>query len=288
MQLVELQEAKEKFRKQGLGLAAVTYDNEATLKEFASLQHVEYPLLADPASQIIRDFRVLDPDNTDFNRAGDGSAPKNMAYPGYFVIDRHGIIREKFFENLYYERRTPGSLIASLFPELLESRGTTISAPHLRIRALQSDIDAEPGNRVSLIAEIELPRGIHIYAPGVKGYIPTELSVKPIPALVPQPPRYPASTTLALPAIHETVPVFQGRFRILQDVFVTLHDRDFLTSVRDSPDRSKKVRIEGVLKYQACDDRVCYPPAEATLGWDLIVKLRKMNPRASPENRRKD
>lgn len=265
----------------------MTYDNEATLKEFGDLQHIEYPLLADPASGMIRDFHVLDPDNSEFNRAGDGSAPKNMAYPGYFLIDRDGIIREKFFEHIYYERRTPGSLIAKLFPELLESRGAPTSAPHLTARALQSDLEAAPGNRVTLIAEVELPPGMHVYAPGVKGYIPLELSLKPLSELEPRPAEYPEPKTLKLPAIHETVPVYQARFRIVQDVFVTMN-RDFLISLRDAPNRSRTVRIEGALRYQACDEKVCYPPSEGKLAWELTVRLRKMNPRASPENRRKD
>jgi len=287
VQLVELQEAGERFARQGLGLAAVTYDNEATLSEFAKAQKIEYPLLADTESRIIRAFRVLDPDNSDFNRAGDGSVPGDMAYPGYFLIDRNGVIREKFFENLYYERRTPGSVIADLFPELVEAKGVPVSAPHLTVRTSQSDIDAAPGNRVTLIAEIELPAGVHVYAPGVRGYRPVQLTLKPARGFELQAPAYPPSRSLSLPAIHETVPVYEGRFRIRQDVFVGMTDREFLISVRDSPGRTKSVEVVGVLSYQACDEKVCYPPSRVSLTWNLAVKLRKMNPRAAPENQRK-
>jgi peroxiredoxin len=287
VQLVELQEARERFAREGLGLAAVTYDNEATLTEFSKAQKIEYPLLTDTESKIIRAYRVLDPDNSEYNRAGDGSVPGDMAYPGYFLIDRNGVIKEKFFENLYYERRTPKSVIANLFPELAEARGAPLSAPHLAVRTSQSDLDAAPGNRVTLIAEIQLPAGMHVYAPGVRGYRPVQLTLKPTRGFEPQAPQYPSSRSLTLPAIHQTVPVYEGRFRIRQDVFVGMTDRDFLISVRDSPGRSKTFPIAGVLSYQACDEKVCYPPSRVAMTWELAVKLRKMKPRASPENQRK-
>ena len=53
-------------------------------------------MLADPSSQIIRTYQVL-------NNEAVGQY-KGMARPGYFFIDTHGVIREKFFEAKYRER----------------------------------------------------------------------------------------------------------------------------------------------------------------------------------------
>jgi peroxiredoxin len=95
-----------------LKLAAISYDSPAILKDFALRHKIDFPLLADPDSEIIRSFQVL-------NSEAKGMT-KGMAHPGYFVIDTSGIIREKYFEAKYTNRLTANNLIGKLFPELTE------------------------------------------------------------------------------------------------------------------------------------------------------------------------
>jgi cytochrome c biogenesis DsbD-like protein len=212
---------------------------------------------------------------------------KDMAYPGYFVVGRDGVVTEKFFEEIYSDRHTPNNVLGRLFPELIETRRDRIRVPHLALRPGQSDQVAAPGNRVTLFVDIELRRGVHVYAPGVKHYRPLELRLATPAPFETRPAVLPSSKVLELPAIRERVPVFEGRFRVSRDVIAPGRDRDFLISVRDSPDHARTVEIRGTLLYQACDAKVCYRPAELPVSWRLTVKLRKMPARASPENRRK-
>lgn len=285
MQLVELQEARERFTRMGLGLAAVTYDNEATLKEFAAAQHIEYPLLADPTSRIIRAFGVLDPDNSEFNRAGDGSVPGDMAYPGYIVIDRSGIVTSKYFEDIYSDRHTPNNVLGQILPEIFEGSREPVRGSHLSARTGQSDLVAAPGNRVTLFVDIDLPRGIHVYAPGDHRYRPLELRLAPPPPFETRPVALPPSEVMEIPAIHERVPVYSGKIRVSQDVIVPGRQREFLISLRDAPDHAVTLEITGTLRYQACEAKVCYKPEEITLSWPLTVKGRRI-PRTSEQNRR--
>jgi peroxiredoxin len=285
MQLVELQEAKGRFTRHGLGVAGVTYDSPATLAEFAEKQHIDYPLLADPASQMIRAFGVLDPDNSDFNRAGDGSAPKDMAYPGYFVIDREGHVEEKFFEAIYSDRHTPSNVLGRLFEDGGKRGRDRIHAAHLTLRSGQSDAVAAPGNRVTLFVDISLPRGMHVYAPGVERYSPLELRLDPPDRFESRPPIYPTPRVMELPVIHERVPVYEKHLRIAIDLVVPGRSRKFFSSLEEALDHSREFEIPGTLRYQACDAKVCYRPTEAKVSWRLTVMLRDL-PRASPENRR--
>jgi peroxiredoxin len=85
----------------------MSYDSEEILKYFAERHTIEYPLLADPDSKIIRDYRVLNEEATGMQ--------KGFARPGYFFIDANGIIREKFFEAKYRERLTGNSVLSKLF-----------------------------------------------------------------------------------------------------------------------------------------------------------------------------
>ncbi|MGB9245320.1 MAG: redoxin domain-containing protein, partial [Candidatus Acidiferrales bacterium] len=156
---MQLQNAKQRFEKQGIKLAAISYDSPAILTDFAERHKIDFPLLADPDSEIIRSFDVLNAEAT--------GKEKGMAHPGFFFIDSSGVIREKYFEAKYTDRFTPNNVIAKLFPELTEEVSENIEAPHLRLTLEQSNRDVVPGSRVSLIAEIELPPDTHVYSPGV-------------------------------------------------------------------------------------------------------------------------
>jgi peroxiredoxin len=257
-QLVELQAARERFEKRGIKLAAISYDTEAILKEFAGAHKIDYPLLADPDSATIRKFKVL-------NRGAAGPQ-SGMARPGFFYVDGQGIIREKFFESNDLDRFTPNDVIVKLFPELAEQVGATVEAPHIRVSLAQSDRTVFPGNRVSLIADIRLPDGVHVYAPEVKGYKPIMLSLHPTADVVPTDLTYPPSKILYLKAIDEHVPVFEGEFRIVDEVTIN-RSPEFLAALGSG----KEIAITGELKYQACGETVCYPPASLPVSWKLDV-----------------
>ena len=192
-----------------------------------------------------------------------------MARPGYFVIDARGIIREKYFEAKYTNRFTANNLIGKLFPELTEEVSQTIDAPHLHLTLSQSDQTVVPGSRVTLTAEIELPPNVHVYSPGVQGYKPIQLVLHSSRGFDPAPTNYPASKTLYLKAIKEQVPVFDGKFKITQDV--TVSASKIGDGARALFGVEKTVSIEGELKYQACDETLCYPPTSVPVKWELRI-----------------
>ena len=192
---------------------------------------------------------------------------KGYARPGYFFIDTNGIIREKFFEAKYRERLTGNSLISKLFPELGQEVTETVEAPHLQLALEQSDSVSVPGTRVTLVAEVRLPPDVHVYAPGTQGYEPIQLVIEPIPQLELKPAVYPPSKTLYLPAIKERVPVFEGTFRISQDVRVNTGAETVGSIGKDG----KIFTISGKLEYQACDKTTCYLPTSVPVKWQLQV-----------------
>jgi hypothetical protein len=229
------------------------------LKYFADRQKVDFPMLADPGSKAIRDYHVL-------NTEAVGQF-KGMARPGYFFIDPKGIIREKFFEAKYRERLSGNNVIAKLFPELGEEVVDTVQAPHLEVRVQQSDRTSVPGSLITLITEVRLPREVHVYAPGTKGYKPIELSTDATPGIEVRAPIYPPSKVLFLSAINERVPVFEGTFRIRQDVKVSTA-AEFSNSLGAA---GKEFAISGTLHYQACDSKTCFLPNAVPVQWQLKI-----------------
>jgi hypothetical protein len=268
---VQLQNAKERFEKQGLYLAAISYDSPAILIDFGKRHKIKFAMLADPNSQVIRSFNVL-------NAEAKGIT-KGMAHPGFFYIDESGTIREKYFETKYTNRFTANNVIGKLFPELAEEVSDTVEASHLRLTLSQSDRTVVPGSRVTLTADIELSPDVHVYSPGVQGYKPIQLILRSSAGIELAPATYPTPQILYLEAIKEQVPVFDGNFRITQDVTVGVSK--VTDGARALFSAGKTVSIVGELQYQACDKTICYPPASVPVKWEL--QIRPLDLKRSPK-----
>ena len=90
---MELEQNLDAFRKHGLGVAAISYDSVAVLKNFGDRQHISYPLLSDPESKIIRAFDILN------ETVESGTAFYGIPYPGTFILDTQGRVIAKYFES---------------------------------------------------------------------------------------------------------------------------------------------------------------------------------------------
>jgi hypothetical protein len=84
-----------------------------------------------------------------------------------------------------------------------------------------------------------------------------------------------------LTAIDENLPVYRDRFRLRRDITIGQHAK-----VRPGLDGSGKFTVEGTLRYQACDDRVCYIPQELPVKWTFQYAEFDRQ-RVPPELRRK-
>jgi hypothetical protein len=219
-------------------------------------------LLADAESKVIRSFNVL-------NAEAKGMT-KGMAHPGFFYIDENGVIRETYFEVKYTDRFTANNVIGKLFPELTQEVSESVEAPHLGLTLSQSDLTVVPGSRVTLIADVQLPPGIHVYAPGAKGYRPIQLVLTKPGEVESGPVSYPNSKMLYFEPIQEQVPVFEGKFRITQDVTTGFSKTG--DGVRALLSSHKNLAITGELRYQACTSTLCYPPTSAPVRWELKVE----------------
>ncbi len=258
-QLIQLQAAKDRFEKQGIKLAGISYDSVEILKSFCARRNIEFPLLSDPDSKIIKQYEVL---NTEAVGQFAG-----MARPGYFYVDPQGVIKEKFFEAKYRERLTGNTLLSKLFPELGEEVTSTVEAPHLQLSVGQSDRVGVPGNLITLTAEVRLPPDVHVYAPGTEGYKTIKLVVDPLPEFELRRVSYPQAKILYLPAIKERVPVFEGDFRIRQELKVNSM-AEFSGALGAE---GKNVTIQGKLEYQACDSKICFLPTSVPVEWQLHI-----------------
>ena len=89
----------------------------------------------------------------------------------------------------------------------------------------------------------------------------------PTPGIVLTPVNYPHAEVLYLPAIKERVPVFEGKFRLTQDLKIS-SAAEFSSSLGTD---GKTLTINGKLDYQACDKKICYLPTSVPVQWQLQI-----------------
>ncbi len=252
---MELERHLPNIRAHGLGLAAISYDSVAILKNFSDRQHITFPLLSDPGSKIIRAFGIL---NETVPRDSRGYG---IPYPGTYLLDPSGRVVAKFFEN-DYKQRTPALEMLEETGAVLGIPRTTVDAEQLRLFSSASDEIVQPYKKVALFLDVRLASNMHVYAPGVKGYIPIDWKMTATPVARFYPARYPASQMLRLAVIKETVPVYRGHFRLAEDVVFGSK-----AGVKPLVNAHHDLTLTGSLRYQACDDHQCYLPQTIPLRW---------------------
>jgi DsbC/DsbD-like thiol-disulfide interchange protein len=257
-----------RIKAQGLGLAAISYDSVEVLKNFASRRGITFPLLSDPESKIIRSFGILNE-----------SAPKNpqffgIPHPGTYLVDPKGIVLAKSFVEDFRERDTAADLLLKQFGIRPEEAHATSDTKHFRVTTSATNQTVHQGQHLSLVVDIDLKPKMHVYAPGVQGgYIPIDWQVTESPDSKAGAVEYPKPEVLRLDAIKETVPVYQGHFRLTRELIIG--------TVKAPHD----VTVKATLRYQACDDRECFLPATLPLEW--VLHLEPLDTQRAPEGLRR-
>ena len=242
-QMLELQSRADEIKSRGLGLAVITYDSPAVLADFTMRRGITYPLLSDAGSATIKKYGIL---NTTVDRA---STDYGIPFPGTFVLDTHGVVTAKFFEEAYQERTTVSNIMVKLGQTGAGISARRISTNHLDVTTYASDQVVAPGSLFSLVFDVAPRKGVHVYAPGQHNYKVITVRLDPNPLVVVSPVRYPASETYVFAPLQERVEVYQKPFRLLADVAV-----DASREVRPKLASVDFVTITGTLDYQACDD----------------------------------
>jgi thiol:disulfide interchange protein DsbD len=123
-------------------------------------------------------------------------------------------------------------------------------------------VDAFSGKQVAVSLRVTLPKGIHVQAhkPDDPLLIPTVVTVTPPKGVTVAEVKYPAATPLQQAGRTETLQVLGPEFAI-----------DVLLAV-DATVKPGEIEVPVLLRYQACNDTTCFPPARASAAWRLNVR----------------
>jgi DsbC/DsbD-like thiol-disulfide interchange protein len=108
------------------------------------------------------------------------------------------------------------------------------------------------GERFSLLLRITPNPGIHVYAPGNPDNIPVSVAVAPAPGIAADAATFPKAEDFFFGPLAETFKVYTKPFVVTVPMRV-----EGKTSAGTD---AKEIAVTGTIRYQACDDRVCFPP----------------------------
>lgn len=240
----------------------MSYDSREVLKSFADRKQIKFPMLSDPGSKIIREYGILNETVEKSNTQIYG-----IPYPGTYVLDSNGVVIAKYFEDDYKERDTVSSILVRQFGISPQGPRTTQQSKQLSLSSSASTATAATGAHVALVLEIDLKPKMHVYAPGVEHYIAIDWQMEQADAAKAQPATWPKPEVLRLDAINETVPVYRDHFRAVRDIVFGPDAK-----LKALANEKGEITVKGTLRYQACDDRMCYIPASVPLQWTFIYQ----------------
>ncbi len=258
-QLVELQEGYRKFKKHGIKLYAISYDDQEVLSAFAEAYNIEYALLSDMDSAVIKKFGIL---NTQIE-PGD-AVLYGIPYPGTYITDEDGTVIQKFFHDTYKRREGPDLLIdAALGRVVLDEAAPAAGGTDdegIRVSATLHGGTIKQGAQREVVVRFDLPDGLHIYGePVPEGMIPTKVTVTGPEGLAVDAAIYPPTEPLRLESLDLELPVWSGRV----DIRVPVYALSALQSECRPLDQDS-IDIAVSVRYQACDDTVCLLPKTET------------------------
>jgi DsbC/DsbD-like thiol-disulfide interchange protein len=139
--------------------------------------------------------------------------------------------------------------------------GEPIATRHLTIATSATKETVAPGATVALNVDITPKASMHVYAPGQKDYIPVSITLAKNPAIKPLTVRFPTPEKREVKELGETQLVYNKAFRIVQEVAVG----------KNPAPKPGPLTVNGTVKYQACDDSICYAPITVPVTWTVTV-----------------
>lgn len=258
-QLGELQKALPRFEEAGIKLYAVSYDSPDALAAFAQAQGIGFPLLSDLGSEVIRRFGIL---NTIIPK--DDVPFYGIPFPGTYVLDEQGIVRQKFFPRHIAQRESADTVLESALGEILmgeEDPAVDGGDDDVQITAFFHGGPLRSGPRRRLVVRFELREGLHIYGePVPDGMVATQITVEGPEGLIVEPPIFPPTEPLRLEALDADLHVWSGRV----DIPIPIWANSKLVCVMRPVD-PKAITLDVTVRYQACDDETCLIPRTDTL-----------------------
>jgi len=258
-----------KLRTHGIHAASITYDARETLRAFGEANHIDYPLLSDAGSKVIRAFGIF---NT--NIPEDHAMMYGIPWPGNYLIASDGKVQDKLFLHDYQLRPSAAEVLLRHFGDTVSGNETTITTDVLQATITLSTDRCFPGQEIAVALKISLKPGWHIYgSPLPSNYQALELAFDS-PLLEEPSLPLPSPILTSLKAVNETLPVYDGEIEAIGTFRIKWSPpmpAPFLEALGDRIDPGKYT-INGALRFQACSEEICEAPQTITFTVPLQIE----------------
>lgn len=275
-QLVQLQQVAAELEANGFSLFAISNDPVEVLDDFATEHGITYPLLSDADSAVIRSFGIMN----QLIRPDEGRSMRwhGIAYPGTYFVDADGIVTDKDFHRHHARRSSGATVLARALGRPIELATEVVAEAEdadevedgqVAVRVGLSDPSLQLEVIATLAVDVEIPDGLHAYAPGAPSqFTPLAVEVEAAGLRV-GPARWPGPAMLEMIELGLTVPVLSGTVRVELPVTVTSElVRLGHEITEDSLD------IEVTVAAQLCDALACGLPRR--VGATLTVPIERL------------
>ena len=251
---MELQDHVEAFEAAGVRVIAVSPEPVEVIARFAERHGVTFPVLSDAGSAMINQYGILNTGVPEDHRL------YGMPFPGAYLTDAEGRIARKHFNTNYRVRESAETIIRGDLGEWHDPVGHPAASEGGAVSAALGSRELMPFSRIDVLVRIDLPEGRHAYGePVPEGLTATSVTVTGPEDLRVEPPVMPPTRPLFVEGIGEELHVFDGDIRVRVPI-------SYRSS--EAPGGGDTVPITVEVRYQACDELVCFLPAEERLTID--------------------
>ena len=231
------------LEKNGVHIAAVSYDSQEILSGFAEKHAIGFPLLSDRDSAVIRSFGIFN-----MNIAL-GLRAHGVPHPVDYLVAPGGIVIRKYFVPNYMHRVTASTVVLSEFGVVSEDAATvTIRSGALSAEIGLSTSKAFAGQQISFFAKVKMDPGWHVYGAPLPGeYTATTITFDD-PKVISQSFELPNAQPMEIASLGETLPVYGGSFEGRGSLLLKF------------PLDAGRIVLEGKLHFQQCSETVCEAP----------------------------
>jgi hypothetical protein len=151
-----LEQSRALLEKQGVHLAAISYDAVETLLGFAHKYNVGFPLLSDRESAVIRSFGI-------FNRnIAAGLRAHGVPHPVEYLVAPDGVIVRKYFVPNYQHRVTGAAVVLREFGAAGDASVVTMKSGAVTVKIGLASARAFAGQELGYFARFALEPGWHV------------------------------------------------------------------------------------------------------------------------------
>ncbi len=242
---MQLQQNLPKFGDAGVAVCGISYDPVEYQAQFAAEFGIEFPLLADPDSQVIRAVGILN------NLIEPHEDVYGIPFPGSYVVGVDGGIEEKLFFQSYRTRPSAASVLRDTFGnfEVRHHPHVDVEGAGVSVSATLATDGMVYGETSMLHVDLTVDEGLHLYArPIPDSYVATEVWVDAPDDVEIGVARYPAAHPFRVDGLDDDFSVYGDRkTRIAFPVVNNSREIDAF-------------RLRVKVRYQACSDTECFIP----------------------------